>query len=178
MKHYIRQIKPYIEPPCLQGFNNTPIPVEGYDWVSEDLEEELRKNIVVKDPWSTLIFKERFIEENKTCDGCVRVGEGSDISGSTCYLCQRNPVDHRIDWFEECSDINDTAGLINYVENVMHIELLPYQKRFLKFICENYKPGEPLRIVYPKGTNPFYLNGLRTLAVTYLNNLEKEKVND
>lgn len=45
------------------------------------------------------------MEENKTCDGCVRVREGLDISGSTCYLCKRNPVDHRIDWFEECSDI-------------------------------------------------------------------------
>ena len=40
-------------------------------------------------------------KENKTCDGCVRVGEGLDIVGSTCYLCKRNPVDHRIDWFEE-----------------------------------------------------------------------------
>ena len=110
MKHYIKQIKPYIEPPCLQGFNNTPIPVEGYDWVSEDLEEELIKNIVVKDPWSTLIFKERFIEENKTCDGCVHVGEGLDISGSTCYLCKRNPVDHRIDWFEEERELDVYEG--------------------------------------------------------------------
>ena len=40
-------------------------------------------------------------EDIKTCNGCVRVGEGLDISGSTCYLCKRNPVDHRIDWFEE-----------------------------------------------------------------------------
>jgi hypothetical protein len=62
MKLYIRQIKPYIEPPCLQGFNCGPYPVDGYDWVSEDLEEELRNSIVVSDSWSTLIFKERFVE--------------------------------------------------------------------------------------------------------------------
>ena len=62
MKYYIKQIKPYISPPCLQGFNCSPDPVDGYDWVSEDMEEELRQNIVVKDPWSKLIFKERFVE--------------------------------------------------------------------------------------------------------------------
>lgn len=62
MKCYIRQIKPYIQPPALPGLNCNSYPVEGYDWVSEDLEEELRKNIVVKDSWSTLIFKERFVE--------------------------------------------------------------------------------------------------------------------
>lgn len=43
-------------------------------------------------------------EENKTCDRCIYDGNGLDISGSTCYLCKRNPVDHRIDWFEERSD--------------------------------------------------------------------------
>lgn len=64
MKYYVRQIKPYIEPPCLQGFNNALIPVKGYDWVSEDLEEELRKNIIVEDPWSKLIFRDRFVEVN------------------------------------------------------------------------------------------------------------------
>ena len=64
MKYYIRQIKPYIEPPYLQGFNNSLIPVKGYDWVSEDLEEELRKNIIVEDPWSKLIFRDRFVEVN------------------------------------------------------------------------------------------------------------------
>ena len=36
MKYYIRQIKPYIQPPALQGCNCEPYPVEGYDWVSED----------------------------------------------------------------------------------------------------------------------------------------------
>ena len=62
MKHYIRQIKPYIEPPALQGCNCSPCPVEGYDWVSEDLEDKLRNEIVVEDSWSTLIFKERYIQ--------------------------------------------------------------------------------------------------------------------
>lgn len=62
MKCYIRQIKPYIYPPQLQGFNDKPFPVKGYDWVSEDLEEELRNNIAVKDPWSKLVFIERYVE--------------------------------------------------------------------------------------------------------------------
>ena len=62
MKHYIRQIKPYIKPPALQGCNYSSYPVEGYDWVSEDLEDKLRNEIVVEDSWSTLIFKERYIQ--------------------------------------------------------------------------------------------------------------------
>lgn len=62
MKIYKREIKPYIQPPQLQGFNDKPFPVKGYDWVPEDMEEELRENIVVKDPWSKLIFIGRFVE--------------------------------------------------------------------------------------------------------------------
>ena len=62
MKYYIRQIKPYIDPPSLHGFNCSPYPVDGYDWVSEDMEKKLREEIVVNDSWSKLIFKERFVE--------------------------------------------------------------------------------------------------------------------
>lgn len=40
-------------------------------------------------------------EQYKTCGRCIRDGESSDIVGSTCYMCKRNPDDHRIDWFEE-----------------------------------------------------------------------------
>ena len=60
MKLYVRQIKPYIQPPCLQGIDSSPYPVEGHGLVSEDLEERLRDEIVVKDPWARLFFKERF----------------------------------------------------------------------------------------------------------------------
>ena len=66
MKYYVREIKPYIKPPCLQGFNNNPYPVKGYDWVSEDLEEQLRNEIIVEDSWSILFFKERYIEVENT----------------------------------------------------------------------------------------------------------------
>jgi hypothetical protein len=65
MKTYIRQIKPYIQPPCLQGFSSSPYPVKGYDWAPEDLEEKLRDEIVVEDSWNTLIFKERYVELSK-----------------------------------------------------------------------------------------------------------------
>lgn len=61
MKLYERQIKPYIQPPCLHGCNDSPYPVDGYGWVSEDAEEKLRSEIVVNDSWSTLIFKERYV---------------------------------------------------------------------------------------------------------------------
>lgn len=40
-------------------------------------------------------------EENKTCGRCIHDEESADIVGSSCYLCKRNPEDHRIDWFEE-----------------------------------------------------------------------------
>ena len=62
MKLYKKEIKPYIQPPQLQGFNDKAFPVEGYDWVSEDLEDKLRDEIVVKDPWSKLFFRVRYVE--------------------------------------------------------------------------------------------------------------------
>lgn len=40
-------------------------------------------------------------ERYKTCGRCVHDGEDDpNIVGTTCYLCKRNPDDHRIDWFE------------------------------------------------------------------------------
>ena len=60
MKYYVRQIKPYIKPPSLPGMICIWYAVDGYDWMSEDAESELRKEIVVEDVGSTLVFKERF----------------------------------------------------------------------------------------------------------------------
>lgn len=60
MKYYMREIKPYIKlplPGCDAGYA-----VDGYDWVSEDMEEELRSAITVDPAWAVLIFKERFME--------------------------------------------------------------------------------------------------------------------
>ena len=68
MTYYTRQIKPFIQPPALPGFDNEPYPVEGYDWVSEDMKERLKEEIVVKDSWSTLVFKERFISVDTSND--------------------------------------------------------------------------------------------------------------
>lgn len=66
MKIYKKEIKPYIYIPMMQGFRDDHVPVDGYDWVSEDMEETLREEIVISDPWSKLVFKERFVEiENK-----------------------------------------------------------------------------------------------------------------
>lgn len=62
MKYYIREIKPFIYSPGLQGFRDTEFPVKGYDWVSEDMEEELRNTIEVKDPWGKLIIHYRLRE--------------------------------------------------------------------------------------------------------------------
>ena len=62
MKYYIRQIRPYVQPPALQGMLCVSYPVKGYDWAPEDLEEQLRSEIVLNDPWSKLIFQERFVE--------------------------------------------------------------------------------------------------------------------
>lgn len=62
MKYYTRQIKPYIQPPALPGMLCASYAVDGYDWVPEYQEEELRKEIVLYDPWETLVFKDRFVE--------------------------------------------------------------------------------------------------------------------
>lgn len=58
MTLYVRQIKPYI----YVTMTDELIAVDEYDWVHEDLEEDLRKNIIIpKDWYSKLIFKERFV---------------------------------------------------------------------------------------------------------------------
>lgn len=44
-------------------------------------------------------------ERYKTCGRCIHDGEDDpDIIGTTCYLCKRNPDDHRIDYFEQRKD--------------------------------------------------------------------------
>ena len=60
MRYYMRQIKPYIQFP-IPG-TDVGYAVEGYDWVSEDMEEELRGTIELPEPWYMLVFKERFVE--------------------------------------------------------------------------------------------------------------------
>ena len=45
-------------------------------------------------------------EQYKTCGRCIHDSESSDIVGSTCYMCKRNPDDHRIDWFEKKKEEN------------------------------------------------------------------------
>lgn len=62
MKYYIRQIKPYIQLP-LPGAD-AGFAVDGYDWVPEDMEAELRRTIVPDPIWATLVFKERFVEDD------------------------------------------------------------------------------------------------------------------
>ena len=64
MKIYIREIKPYIDPPALPGTNCAAYPVDGYDWVPESHEERLRHEIIVKDSWSRLVFKERYVSKS------------------------------------------------------------------------------------------------------------------
>lgn len=46
----------------MEGFRDEYIPVDGYDWLPENMEETLKKEIVINDPYSKLIFKERFVE--------------------------------------------------------------------------------------------------------------------
>ena len=58
-------------------------------------------------------------ENYKTCDRCIRIEDNPDIVGSTCYLCKRNPYDHRIDWFEERKDeeLNNDSEIVNAIWN-------------------------------------------------------------
>ena len=93
MKLYLRQIKPYIYIPMLQGFRDEYIPVDGYDWVPEDMEEQLREQITVDDPWSKLIFKERYVIWT---EGIVSEWESVPIvefktASPTCENCSSNP---------------------------------------------------------------------------------------
>jgi hypothetical protein len=60
MKYYVRQIKPYIKfdiPGVALG-----CAVDGYDWVPEDMEAELRRCIKPDEPLAILTFKERYVE--------------------------------------------------------------------------------------------------------------------
>ena len=65
MKYYTRQIKPFIQHKAGSGVYATQYTVDGYDWVSEELEEELRSKIVFNRFYDDLIFKERFVEVQK-----------------------------------------------------------------------------------------------------------------
>lgn len=40
-------------------------------------------------------------ERYKICGRCIHDEESADTAGSTCYLCRRNPTDHRIDYFKD-----------------------------------------------------------------------------
>ena len=60
MKYYTKQIKPYMRLTVLGG--DAGYAVDGYDWVPEDMEDELRKNIINTDGLFVLTFKERFVE--------------------------------------------------------------------------------------------------------------------
>lgn len=60
MRYYIRQIKPYMQLTVLG--TDAGFAVDGYDWVPEDMEEELRAQIVNTDGLFVLTFKERFVE--------------------------------------------------------------------------------------------------------------------
>jgi hypothetical protein len=57
MEFYVRQIRPYI----LNNITSNAHPVDGYWWISEDMEEKLREEIVIGDTWSKLIFLDRFV---------------------------------------------------------------------------------------------------------------------
>lgn len=50
-------------------------------------------------------------ERYKTCGRCVHDGDSPDIVESTCYMCKRNPDDHRIDWFEKKRETAKTIKL-------------------------------------------------------------------
>lgn len=65
MKIYKRQIRPMIKPPALQGFNTDLKPFFHSDaWFDEDMEDHLqfRYKEENKDPMSTLVFDERYVE--------------------------------------------------------------------------------------------------------------------
>ena len=59
MEYYVRQIRPYT---ILKGYDCIPHPIYGYWWVSEDIEEELKEEIEVRESWSELIFLDRFVK--------------------------------------------------------------------------------------------------------------------
>lgn len=68
--------------------------------------------------------------------------------------------------------------LIEYVENVIGIELLDIQKKYLEELYEKYKRGEPLIVSYPKGHGAIYVNGLRTVAGVYFDRFERSEENE
>lgn len=112
MKIYKREIKPYIQPFCLQGCNSSPYSVDGYDWVSENLERQLRKEIIVEDSWSKLIFKERY----------VVVGDGEDEINLALEALEKQipkkPIENRYPW---CICPNCRGSV--YVEHIQeHIQ--------------------------------------------------------
>ena len=62
MKYYVRQVRPYVETLLMPGIYGAAAPLEGYDYVPEDMEEQLRNEIVISNPSYRLIFNEKFVE--------------------------------------------------------------------------------------------------------------------
>lgn len=46
-------------------------------------------------------FREMLNTVHNPCEGCTNEDRSKDIVGTSCYLCIRNPVDRRIDYYDK-----------------------------------------------------------------------------
>ena len=87
-------------------------------------------------------------EKYKTCGRCIHDEEG-DIVGSACYLCKRNPDDHRIDLFEE-RGMNTTMNKEVFKKELENIDLDVNGFLYLRDAWDNLSYSEKLELLKEK----------------------------
>ena len=87
-------------------------------------------------------------EKYKTCGRCIHDEEG-DIVGSSCYLCKRNPDDHRIDLFEE-RGMNTIMNKEVFKKELENIDLDVNGFLYLRDAWDNLSYSEKLELLKEK----------------------------
>ena len=108
MKLYKRMIRPMVDPPMLQGFNDKPYPLISDDyWIDGDYEETLTdtwKELVKKrDSWGTLKIEEKYVEVELPNPEPIKVEDNNFV----CFIVDTDKIDIDIacEWVKKYMEI-------------------------------------------------------------------------
>ena len=108
MKLYKRMIRPMVDPPTLQGFNDKPYPLISDDyWIDEDCEKTLtdtwKKLVKKKDSWGTLKIEEKYVEVELPNPEPIKVEDNNFV----CFMVDTDKIDIDIacEWVKKYMEI-------------------------------------------------------------------------